>query len=205
MALKISAQRLATEFPTIFSAATMESFLRSSYDQFGDIATTSQLPPLLGERFTRQRLQALARIAGPVTDGKPVVLFICLHDVDRSQMALGFFTEYAAGRAITWSGGSEPGTAISEVAVAAMAEKSIDIPGQFPKPWTREVVQAADVVVTLGGRDTCPIFLDAWYQEWAADDPAQQDIDAVRSIRDHIERRVVYLLAEIGVPATAQR
>lgn len=205
VALKTSASRLAEEFTATFNAETIERFLHSSFDEFAKGATIDKFLPLLAERFARQRLQALSRIEGHVTDGKPVVLFLCVHNAGRSQMALGFFTRYAAENAIAWSGGSEPGAEISEVAVAAMAEKGIDISGEFPKPWTDEVVRAADVVITMGCGDACPIFPGKRYEEWVLEDPAGQDLAAVRPIRDDIERRVLNLVEELGVPQPAHR
>ena len=205
LALKTSASRLAEEFSTVFNAETIERFLNSSFDQFADKATISNFLPLLAERFARQRLQALSRVEGHVSDGKPVVLFLCVHNAGRSQMALGFFNHHAADNAIAWSGGSEPGAEINEVAVAAMAEKGIDISGEFPKPWTDEVVQAADAVITMGCGDACPIFPGKKYEEWVLEDPAGQDIASVRPIRDEIEQRVLTLLDELGVPASAPR
>lgn len=204
-ALTTSASRLAAEFSATFNAETIERFLHSSFDQFAETATIDKFLPLLAERFARQRLQALSRIEGHVTDGKPVVLFLCVHNAGRSQMALGFFTRHAGNNAIAWSGGSEPGAAISDVAVAAMAEKGIDISGEFPKPWTDEVVQAADAVITMGCGDACPTFPGKKYEEWTLDDPAGQDIAAVRPIRDEIEQRVLSLLEELGVPQSAHR
>ncbi|QDO88137.1 arsenate reductase ArsC [Ornithinimicrobium ciconiae] len=205
LALKRSASRLAEEFSTAFNTETIERFLNSSFDEFADKSTIPNFLPLLAERFARQRLQALARIEGHVTDTNPVVLFLCVHNAGRSQMALGFFTHHAADQAIAWSGGSEPGTEINKVAVAAMAEKGIDISGEFPKPWTDEVVQAADAVITMGCGDACPIFPGKKYEEWALDDPAGQDIASVRPIRDEIEQRVLKLLDELGVPQAARR
>ncbi len=105
-------------------------------------------------------------------------------------MALGFFTHLAGDRALAWSGGSEPGTEISRAAVAAMAERGIDITGEYPKPWTDEVVRAADVVITMGCGDACPIFPGIRYENWDLEDPAGRSVEAVRPIRDEIERRV---------------
>jgi protein-tyrosine-phosphatase len=134
-------------------------------------------------------------------DGRPVVLFLCTHNAGRSQMALGFFTRLAGDAALAWSGGSEPGTEINPVAVAAMAERGIDITGEYPKPWTDEIVQAADVVVTMGCSDACPIFPGKRYENWDLDDPAGLDVEAVRPIRDELERRVRHLLDELHIPA----
>ncbi|MBI1351220.1 MAG: arsenate reductase ArsC [Actinomycetales bacterium] len=205
LALKRSATRLAEEFSTVFNTETIERFLNSSFDEFADKSTVSNFLPLLAERFARQRLQALCRVEGHVSDGKPVVLFLCVHNAGRSQMALGFFTHHAGDQAIAWSGGSEPGAEISQVAVAAMAEKGIDISGEFPKPWTDEVVQAADAVITMGCGDACPIFPGKKYEEWVLEDPAGQDIASVRPIRDEIEQRVLNLLEELGVPQPTHR
>jgi protein-tyrosine-phosphatase len=114
-------------------------------------------------------------------------------------MALGWFNTLADGRAIAWSGGSEPGKEVNPAAVLAMQEAGIDITGEFPKPWTDEIVRAADVVVTMGCGDACPLFPGKRYEDWELDDPAGQDVDAVRPIRDEIERRVRALLASLDV------
>ena len=115
-------------------------------------------------------------------------------------MALGFFSHLAGENAVAWSGGSEPGAEVNPAAIAAMAERGIDISTEFPKPWTQEIVQAADVVITMGCGDACPIFPGKRYEDWALDDPAGQGLDAVRPIRDEIERRVRQLLDELDVP-----
>jgi len=116
-------------------------------------------------------------------------------------MALGWFHQLAAGRAVAWSGGSEPGNEVNPSAVAAMAEVGIDISAELPKRWTDEVVQAADVVVTMGCGDSCPYFPAKRYEDWELDDPAGRELDEVRSIRDEIERRVRGLLADLHVDA----
>ncbi len=130
--------------------------------------------------------------------GRPAVLFLSVHNPGRSQMALGFFQRLAGDRAV-WSGGSEPGTEVNPAADAAMAERGIDISGEYPKPWTDEVVRAADVVVSMGCGDACPVFPGTRYEDWTLDDPAGQDLAEVRRIRDEIERRVRALLDQLGV------
>jgi arsenate reductase len=115
-------------------------------------------------------------------------------------MALGFFQHLAGDAAVVWSGGSEPGTEINRSAVAAMAGRGIDSRGEFPKPWTDEVVRAADVVVTMGCGDACLVFPGKRCLNWILDDPAGQGVEDVRPIRDEIERRVRALLAELQVP-----
>ena len=157
--------------------------------------------PLLAERFARQRLTALAKVEGKADGGVPVVLFLCVHNAGRSQMALGWFNHLAGGRAVAWSGGSEPGREVNPAAVAAMREVGIDIAREFPKPWTDEIVRAADVVVTMGCGDACPYFPGKRYEDWELDDPAGQDVAAVRPIRDEISVRVRALLADLQVPS----
>ena len=174
-------------------------FLTSSYDQFADRATLTNFLPIMAERFTRQRLKALARVEGKANDGLPTVLFLCVHNAGRSQMALGWFEHYADEHAVAWSGGSEPGIEVNPAAVAAMAEVGIDISREFPKPWTDEIVQAADVVVTMGCGDACPVFPGKRYLDWTLDDPEGQGVETVRPIRDEIGRRVRELLDELGV------
>jgi arsenate reductase len=203
LALTTAATRLRKEFSDTFGVETIERFLHSSYDQFAGRATVERFLPLLAERFARQRLRALARVEGKHHDGKPVVLFLCTHNAGRSQMAMGFFTHLAADAATAWSGGSEPGEQVNPAAVQAMAERGIDISREYPKPWTDEIVQAADAVITMGCGDACPIFPGRRYEEWTLDDPAGQSVEAVRAIRDEIERRVRQLLAELEVPVDA--
>jgi arsenate reductase (thioredoxin) len=129
----------------------------------------------------------------------PAVLFLCVHNAGRSQMALGWFNALAGGRAVAWSGGSEPAREIDPSAISAMAEVGIDITGEYPKPWTDDVVRAADVVVTMGCGDTCPFYPGKRYEDWALDDPAGRGIDAVRPIRDEIRERVTELLKSLDI------
>lgn len=200
VALKTAATRLRRDFEGIFGVETIERFLHTSYDQFAGRATVANFLPLLAERFARQRLQALAKVEGLSHDGKPVVLFLCTHNAGRSQMALGFFQHYAGDAATAWSGGSEPGDQINPAAVEAMRERGIDISREYPKPWTDEIVQAADVVITMGCGDACPVFPGKRYEEWVLDDPAGLQVAAIRPVRDAIERRVLDLLEELQVP-----
>jgi arsenate reductase len=199
MVLRAAADRLGTEFAGVFGAETIERFLHSSYDDFAGRMKVVTWLPLLSEKFARERLTALAKVEGRSDDHRPVVLFLCTHNAGRSQMALGFFRALAGDRAVAWSGGSEPGNAVNPAAVAAMAEVGIDIAGEFPKPWTDEVVRAADVVVTMGCGDACPVFPGKRYEDWTLSDPAGLDVDSVRPIRDDIKARVEFLLASLGV------
>jgi len=202
LALRTAATRLQRDFAETFGVETIERFLYPSYDQFAGRVTIINYLPLLAERFARQRLTALARVEGKITDTKPTALFLCTHNAGRSQMALGFFTHLAGDQVVAWSGGSEPGNEINPAAVEAMSEVGIDITDEFPKPWTDEIVQAADVIITMGCGDACPIFPGKRYEDWAVPDPAGQSLEAVRPIRDDIEERVRRLLYQLHITPT---
>ena len=200
LALRSAAALLQKEFDGTFGTETIERFLHSSYDEFGARLANDRYLPTFAERFARERLKALAKVEGKSDDGRPVVLFLCTHNAGRSQMALGFFNALAGDRAVAWSGGSEPGHQVNPSAIAAMAEVGIDISGEYPKPWTDEIVRAADVVVTMGCGDACPVFPGKRYVDWTLDDPAGMGVESVRPIRDEIKDRVENLLMELDVP-----
>lgn len=199
LAINTAAKWLAAEFAGVLNRETIDRFLDTSYGEFAERATITHFLPLMAETFARQRLQAVARVEGHGELGKPIVLFLCVHNAGRSQMALGFFRHHAGDAAIGWSGGAEPGEKVNANAVAAMSERGIDITSEFPKPWTDEIVQAADVVVTMGCGEACPYFPGKRYEDWELDDPEGLDLAAVRPIRDDIERRVLALLDELQV------
>jgi arsenate reductase len=130
---------------------------------------------------------------------KPSVLFVCVHNAGRSQMAAGWLRHLAGNRVNIYSGGSEPAQHVNPAAVAAMDELGIDISQETPKLFTTDTVKAADVVITMGCGDTCPIFPGKKYEDWPLEDPAGQGVDAVRPIRDDIGLRVKSLLTELGI------
>jgi len=198
--LRSSSLILQRHFEGTFGAETIERFLVSSYDDFATRITNDTYLPLFAERFARERLDALARVEGKSADGRPIVLFLCTHNAGRSQMALGYFRELAGESAIAWSGGSEPGSSVNPAAIASMNEVGIDISGEFPKPWTDEIVKAADVVVTMGCGDACPIFPGKRYVDWAIADPAGMSLEEIRPIRDEIRDRVSALISELTSP-----
>jgi arsenate reductase (thioredoxin) len=132
---------------------------------------------------------------------KPAVLFLCTHNAGRSQMAMGFFTHLAGDRADVYSGGSEPADEINPAAIAAMAEKSVDIATEHPKRWTMDMLEAVDVVITMGCGDSCPVLPGRRYEEWVLADPAGQSLAEIRPIRDEIEQRVRTLLGQLAVSA----
>jgi protein-tyrosine-phosphatase len=135
------------------------------------------------------------------TSTAPAVLFLCVHNAGRSQMALGWLRHLGADRVTGFSGGSEPKTEVNKVAVAAMAEVGVDISGESPKPWTYEVLDTVDIVVTMGCGDACPVIPGKRYEDWAVTDPADRSLAEVRLIRDEIEMRVRDLLRRLDVEA----
>jgi protein-tyrosine-phosphatase len=151
------------------------------------------------ERLTNDRLRAVLRLEADRNDLAPSVRFLCVHNAGRSQMAAGGMRHLAGDRVDVFSGGSEPGAGLNQGAVAAMAEKGIDISGELPQPWTDEFVRAADVIVTMGCGDACPVYPGRRYLDWELDDPAGRPLEEIRPIRDEIERRVRALLEELGV------
>ena len=152
---------------------------------------------MLAERVARERRRALATIEGLITTMNPSVLFLCVHNAGRSQMAAGWLQHLAGDRVRVYSGGSEPASEINPAAIAAMAEVGIDISTELPKPWTDEIVRAADVVITMGCGDACPRFPGKRYDVWELDDPAGRTVDDVRPIRDDIRRRVEQLITSL--------
>jgi arsenate reductase len=134
-----------------------------------------------------------------MSDHLPAVLFLCVHNAGRSQMAMGWFNHLAGGRAIAFSGGSEPGDRVNPAAVAAMAEVGIDIAGAEPRRWTDENVRTADVVVSMGCGDSCPVYPGTRYEDWVLPDPFGKGVEEVRPTRDEIGRRVRDLLTSLGV------
>jgi protein-tyrosine-phosphatase len=153
------------------------------------------------ERFAADRIRAMIRLESDTTTLTPSVLFLCVHNAGRSQMAAGLMRSLSGGAVDVFSGGSEPADAVNQAAVQAMAEKGIDISDEIPQPWADEIIRAADVVVTMGCGDACPIFPGKRYVDWELDDPAGKTVEQVRPIRDDLERRVRSLMAELGVEA----
>ncbi|WNM36584.1 arsenate reductase ArsC [Streptomyces sp. Li-HN-5-11] len=137
------------------------------------------------------------------TPTTPSVLFVCVHNAGRSQMAAAFLIQLAGNKVEVRSAGSAPADAVNPAVVEAMKEEGIDISAQIPKILTVEAVQASDVVITMGCGDACPYFPGKRYLDWKLDDPAGQGVEAVRPIRDEIERRIRGLLAELGIEVTA--
>ncbi|MCD6020406.1 MAG: arsenate reductase ArsC [Actinomycetia bacterium] len=196
MELTGAGKRLAAEFAGIFSAETVEEVLHDSALRWMDAPIQVHVP-ILAERFSRERLRAVAQAGGQIVKDVPEVLFVCVHNAGRSQMAAALLDHHAGGKVHVRSAGSTPADEINPAVVAAMEEIGLDLSKEFPKPLTTEVVEAADVVVTMGCGDACPIFPGKRYLDWELTDPSGKSVDEVRSIRDEIDARVRVLLAEL--------
>lgn len=201
-ALKRVATRLHERFQGVFGLETIEELLFDSYTKLAAHATVTRWLVVGAERFARERLDACVHAEQSSAERVPAVLFLCTHNAGRSQMALGWVRHLAGDRAVAWSGGSEPEAALDQAAVAAMNEVGIDIAGEFPKPWTREVISAADVVVTMGCGDSCPVVAGKHYEDWEVADPAGLALADIRPIRNELEQRVRELLARLKVEVT---
>ncbi|MEY3574971.1 MAG: hypothetical protein RLZZ88_114 [Actinomycetota bacterium] len=193
-----SVSQLARKYAGKFDETDIRPIVTDSYNSFAD-AKVRSFVPVFTTRYADDRLRALAKVRGLITDTPPSVLFVCVHNAGRSQMAAGWLRSLSKGRIEVYSGGSLPGKDLNAAAVAAMQEVGIDIATEFPKPFAVEIVQAADVVITMGCGDTCPIFPGKRYEDWALDDPAGLDVAAVRPIRDAIKQRVEDLIRDMGV------
>jgi arsenate reductase len=194
--LRQAGDRLSEEFAGIFSQETISRYMVESTDLLGD-AKVSVYVPVLAHRFARERLKALAQAEGIVDKEHPEVLFVCVQNAGRSQMAAGLLKLRSQGRINVRSAGSTPGEEINPNAVLALQEVGVDMSEAFPKPLTDEVVRAADVVITMGCGDACPIYPGKKYEDWVLDDPADQDLETVRRIRDQIDERVQKLIGEL--------
>jgi arsenate reductase (thioredoxin) len=191
-----AAAALADEFAGVFSEETIERYIAESVDLLGE-GKINVFVPVLAHRFARERLKALAQTEGLIVKEIPEVLFVCVHNAGRSQMAAGLVKVRSAGRIHVRSAGSDPGEEINPAVVTAMHEVGVDMSEEFPKPLTDEVVRAADFVITMGCGDACPIYPGKRYEDWTLDDPAGQDLDTVRRIRDEIDGRVQRLISEL--------
>jgi arsenate reductase (thioredoxin) len=196
--------RLRDEFAGTFSPETVERLMAESLEALGG-ARLKNFVPLFVHRFARERLRAVGQVQGTIAKTVPEVLFVCVQNAGRSQMAAALLDHYAEGRVHVRSAGSAPADQLNPDVITAMSELGIDVSKEFPKPMTDEVVQAADAVITMGCGDACPIYPGKRYEDWEVADPAEADLDGVRRIRDDISGRVERLLAELTQPVRADR
>ena len=190
-------ERLTEQFQGTFSRETVERVYADSFDRLAATAKVSMYLGLFAERFARDRLRAVAQTQGAPHVGVPEVLFVCVHNAGRSQMAAGLLDHRSKGTVHVLSAGSAPADSINPAVLEAMAEIGVDLTREFPKPLTDDVVRAADVVVTMGCGDACPIYPGKRYLDWELTDPAGKSLHEVRAIRDEIDSRVQTLLAEL--------
>ena len=189
--------RLAHQFEGTFSRETVERVYVDSFDRLAATAKVATYLDLFAERFARDRLRAVAQSEGAPTAGILEVLLVCVHNAGRSQMAAGLLNKRSHGEVHVRSAGSAPVAEINPAVIEAMAEIGIDLSQEFPKPLTDEVVRAADVVVTMGCGDACPVYPGKRYLDWELPDPAGKSLHDVRGIRDEIDRHVQQLLSEL--------
>ena len=195
---------LVEEFQGVFSAETIERYVSESLAELSG-ARFHDFVPLFVHRFARERLRALAQVEGKLVKQVPEVLFVCVHNAGRSQMAAGLLDQLAAGRVHVRTAGSDPADQINPAVVEAMAEVGVDLSKEFPKPLTDEVVGAADAVITMGCGDACPIYPGKRYEDWELEDPEGEDLETVRRIRDQIARRVRALVSDLEVSDSPAR
>jgi arsenate reductase len=187
---------LVDEFAGTFSPETIERYIAESVDLLGE-SRINVFVPVLAHRFARERLRALGQAEGTIAKLHPEVLFVCVQNAGRSQMAAGLVKLRSNGDVRVRTAGSAPAEEINPTVVQAMEELGVDMTEEFPKPLTDEVVRAADVVVTMGCGDACPIYPGKRYEDWVIDDPDGKDLDTVRRIRDVIDERVRRLVGEL--------
>jgi arsenate reductase len=199
-ALEDATRKLAGRFRGVFSEQTIAGVLEDSYEQLGERPTVGpNFMPIFVERFARERLEAVAQAEGLVAKALPEVLFVCEQNSGRSQMAAALAHELSNGQVAVRSAGSHPTERIDPVVVEAMSEIGVDVRLEFPKPLTDEVVRAADVVVTLGCGDACPVYPGKRYEDWPVGDPAGRPLETVRRVRYDIHHHVTDLLESLDI------
>jgi arsenate reductase len=195
--LRRISNRLTAKFAGIFAAETVERYVFETYTAMARTAKVTAHLPATTEHFANDRLTALAKSKGAVASEVPEVLFVCVQNAGRSQMAAALLTVEAKGRIRVRSAGSLPAAQLDPAVVAAMSEMGLDLTKDYPKPLTDDVVRASDVVITMGCGDSCPIYPGKRYEDWELADPDGLPVAAVRIIRDEIHDRVKALAASL--------
>ncbi|WP_294180804.1 metalloregulator ArsR/SmtB family transcription factor [uncultured Schumannella sp.] len=189
---------LVTRFAGTFSRETVERYVRESHDLLAERAHDGRYLSSRSAEFAADRLAALAAV-GHAPGGTPEVLFVCVQNAGRSQLAAAILRQLAGDRVVVRTAGSDPADAVRSSIVTVLDEIGVPLGAAFPKPLTDEVVRAADVVVTMGCGDACPVYPGRRYLDWELEDPVGQPLERVREIRDDIERRVRELLASLAL------
>ena len=195
---------LAARFTGTFAPETVDRYVHESYALLAERARITRYLPSLTSRFAADRLTALAKDHLQGLDHVPEVLFVCVQNAGRSQLAAGILRHLAGDSVRVRTAGSAPANAVRSIVVTALDEIGVPINGEFPKPLTDEVVRAADVVITMGCGDACPVYPGRRYLDWDIEDPVGLPLARVREIRDDIEARVRALLADLDVPSVTQ-
>lgn len=198
------AERMAYRFSSTFSHETVERYVADSYRLLAARARVKNHLPTLAARFAEERLAALAVASGRDLRGTPEVLFVCVSNAGRSQMAAAILRQLAGDRVHIRTAGSRPSRQMDPTVIEALEEIGVPIVAEFPKPLTDDVVQAADFVITMGCGDACPIYSGRRYMDWPVADPKGRPISEVRRIRDDIARRITQLYHELDLDARAQ-
>ncbi len=197
--LQRGVDELSFQFAGSFGRELVDSYVHESYQTLYRCSHVKTHLPVLAMRFAGERLKALAQSTGRIAKPVPEVLFVCTQNAGRSQLAAALLALWGKGRVHARSAGSAPGESINPAVIALMTERGLDLEQEFPKPLTDDVVRAADVVVTMGCGDTCPVYPGKRYLDWDLPDPDQQPIEVVREVADLIEHRVRQLLADLGI------
>jgi arsenate reductase len=188
---------LTYHYDGVFSRDTVQRAVEAARDTLGPVAKFPNFLPILTQRFARDQLLAAAQAEGKIATSIPEVLFVCVHNAGRSQMAAALAQHLSAGKVHVRSAGSQPTQQINPLTIQALAERGIELTEAFPKPLTDDVVRAADVIVTMGCGDACPVLPGKRYEDWEVADPAGEPIEVVRAIRDDIQARVTTLLGQV--------
>jgi len=200
-----AADRLAHQFAGMVSEETVERVVFESYTALARTAAVSTHLPTVAEKFARDRLVALAQSRGLIAKPVPEILYVCVQNSGRSQMAAAITRHLGGDRVHVRSAGSQPAAGLLPGVVTVLEEAGIDVAEEFPKPLTDDVVRAADAVVTMGCGDACPLYPGKRYLDWQLDDPAELDLDGIRTVRDEIQQHVEQLLTELTPGLTATR
>ncbi len=203
--IRRAAESLAEELGNLVPTDVIEGYLRLASEHLESVAAVETFIPVLASRMARERVRALAQAEGLVPKTHPEVLFVCVHNAGRSQMAAVLTDALSGGAVHVRSAGSTPSGEINANVVRVMDEVGLDLSQEFPKPLTDEAVRAADVVITMGCGDACPVYPGKRYLDWELTDPAGQPIEVVRQVRDDIRARVLGLLADLGVQPVEAR
>ena len=190
---------LAYRFEGVFSEDSIAHAVAEARADLEATATVSNYLPMLVQRFAEERLVAAAQAEGRIAKPVPELLFVCVHNAGRSQLAAALADKLSGGRVHVRTAGSSPAGSVHPEVVQVLAERGIDMSGAYPKPLSDDVVRAADVIVTMGCGDACPVYPGKRYQDWAVPDPAGKPVETVREIRDAIQDRVSTLLRELGI------